>query len=365
MLDSKGGKKKMGSKKQPSLREIAEKVPCSASTVSIVLNNKGNQNRISPETQAKIKALAEQMGYSRKHASKTLPKAMVNAEFITIAIFLGLNDSAPLNEMLMAVREYPSHKGKLIEYSIHPYFPNRLKDYGPLLTGNKYDGIIILPTGKDDAEYLKGLSISIPCMALHHAIPGYNAVTINRINCGALVANLFIAKGHKKVGVVSSNTITESSRLRAFGFTSAYEAAGITDAKITVIEDKDDKDYGLTGMDMLLDSTADDPVTAVFVAGSNNFSGTINSLRKHNLSAPQDLDLVIFGNYSDNSISMCISPSITTVGHPAKKMMYDAIDLICRQIDGGILHGMIKEYCSQITFRESCVAPEGWIPPKL
>lgn len=350
----------MGKEKKVSLHDIAERVPCSPSTVSIVLKGKGNQYRISPDTQNTIKKLALDMGYIRKPEARRGDKG--ENSFIAVAIFLGLHDSMPLSDMLKGMSDYPSHKGKMIEYSIHPYAPNHLWDFESILTGSKYDGIIILPAGKGDADYLKNLKMKVPCVIMNSTIPGYNSVTSDRIACGAMVAQMFIAKGHRKVGLVTRNTITDSGRLRTFGFTSAYEKAGISDAKITVIEDKTDGDYGLASMNELLESTAGDPPTAVFVTEPNNFSGTINSLRLHGKKTPGDLDLVIFGSYSDSEINMCISPSITTVGYPVDKVMFDCVDLICHQLDGGILHGITKLHPSRFFFRESCTAPEGWTP---
>lgn len=193
-------------------------------------------------------------------------------------------------------------------------------------------------------------------------VPGYNYVTSDRIACGTMVAELFIAKGHKNVGLVTRSTITDSGRLRTFGFTSAYEKVGIEGAKITVIEDKTDGDYGFASMNELLDRTADDPPSAIFVTEPNNFSGTINSLRLHDKKVPDDMELVIFGSYSDNVVNMCISPSITTIGYPVDEMMFDCVDLICHQLEGGILHGITKFHPSKFTFRESCTRPEGWTP---
>lgn len=59
----------MGKEKRVSLRDIAEKVPCSSSTVSIVLKGKGDQYRISESTQSTIKRLAVEMGYMGKSRS--------------------------------------------------------------------------------------------------------------------------------------------------------------------------------------------------------------------------------------------------------------------------------------------------------
>lgn len=350
----------MGKEKRVSLRDIAEKVPCSSSTVSIVLKGKGDQYRISESTQSTIKRLATEMGYMGK--SRPAPPSRPAPSFISIAIFLGLQNSVPIYDMLKGISMYPEHNGKMIEYSLHPYVPTRLHDLEANLTGNKYDGLIILPTSRADSAYLKSIKITVPNVVMTASVPGYNSVTSDRIACGAMVADLFIAKGHKNVGLVTRNTFTDSGRLRAFGFTSAYDEAGITDAKITVIEDKTDGDYGYASMNELLDTTAGDPPTAIFVTEPNNFSGTISSLREHGKSVPRDFDLVIFGSYSDNVVHRCISPSITTVGYPVDEMMYDCIDLICHQLDGGILHGVTKLHSSRFVFRDSCSPPKDWTP---
>lgn len=347
----------MANGKKVSLHDIAERIPCSASTVSLVLKGKGTQYRISGETQEKIRQTARELGYFSKQDTLIADE---EDTFITIAVFLGLIDSNPINDMLKGISEYPVHKGKRIEYSIHPYLPKRLCDYKPLLTGNKYDGVIITAVSQEDRDFISSFDIKMPCVVMSAQIPGLNHVTADRIACGALVADLFIRKGHKNVGVVTRNTLTNSGRLKTFGFTSTYEEAAIPGAKITVIEDHTDGDYGLASMNELLEKTRNDPPTAIFVTEPNNFSGTINSLRNHNIKVPDDLDLVIFGSYTDNSISMCISPSITTIAYPIDKMMYDSVELICHQLDGGVLHGVSKVHSSQFVFRESCLPPENW-----
>lgn len=343
-----------------SIKQIAESIPCSPSTVSIVLNGSGDRYRIALETQKLIINAAREMGYVPKASRQYTHKGAEKKEKISIGLFMGLVDSAPFADMLKGLSTFTSFGEKAVEFCIYPYEPGALCRMRSLLIDNSFDGLIILPTGKDDCKFLQQLALNKPCVVNSQNIPGWNCVIADRIECGAAVARLFIAKGFKKIGLVTRNTLSESGMHRTFGFTSTYEKLGPRDAQITIVEDATDGDNGFASMNELLEKTGETGLDAVFVTEPNNFSGTVNSLRKNNKTSPDDFALVVFGNYSDNTVNQCISPSITTIGIPVKNMMIDSIELLCHQVEGGILNDVKKVHYPEICFRETCTKPENW-----
>lgn len=347
----------MSIKQKVTIKHIAESIPCSPSTVSIVLNGNGNRYRIARETQQLIFDSAKKMGYKAKSTSFHSRK---NPEKIRIGMFMGLVDSSPVSDMLKGISEFKKYEDKEIEYCFYPFAPSALCEMRELLLNNSFDGLIILPTGKDDCRFLQQLNISKPCVVNSQSLPGWNCVIADRIECGAAVARLFIAKGHKRIGLVTRNTLSESGMRRTFGFTSTYEKSGISDANITIVEDKTDGDNGFSSMNELLKKTTKSGLDAVFVTEPNNISGTVNSLRKNSKASPRDFDLVIFGNYSDSTVNQCLYPSITTIGIPIKNMMIDSIDLLCHQVECGVLNGVTKVHAPKIRFRETCTMPPNW-----
>ncbi len=343
-----------------SLKEVAEAVPCSPATVSVVLSGRGDAYRISGETQRLVREKARSLGYVSRRVGAAPAASERPTAPIRIGFFIGLVDSSPLGDMLSGLLARPSHNGRPIEYCTHPFLPGELPQLEPLLLNNDYDGLLLLPTGKNDCRYLSTLTIRKPCVIMTQTVPGFNCVVPDRIECGALIAKLFIAKGYRNVGLVTRNTLSESGTLRSFGFTSTYEKYGSPDAKITLVEDRTDGDYGLASMNELLDKTDGEPLEAIFVTEPNNFSGTFASLRSHGKLPLRGLELVVFGNYSDNAINRCLDPSITTIGIPVSSMVVDSVELICHQIDGGLLHGVTKVHHPELSFRESCTKPENW-----
>lgn len=338
-----------------SIKQIAESIPCSPSTVSLVLNGNGDKYRISQQTQKMILGAAKRLGYSSNDSALKPEESSNN---IRIGLFLGFDESSPICDMISAICDVSEYAGKSIEYCFYPFYPSTLIRLKDLLLHNDFDGMLLMPYTRDECNFLRDLSLDKPCVVVNKNIPGMNCVLPDRIECGAAVARLFIEKNYNSVGLLTRNTLSDSGKLRSFGFTSTYEKCGPSDAAVLIVDDNPDEDNGFSGMNKLLDETSNKKLDAVFVTEPNDFSGVINSMRANGKTPPADFDLVVFGSYSDNSISQCLSPSITTIGFPIKAMVKDGIDLLCHQIEGGILHGVSKVHAPEFCFRESCEKPE-------
>lgn len=340
-----------------SIKQIAESIPCSSSTVSIVLNGNGDKYRISKQTQAVIISAAKRLGYF----SNTVDlHSKENSKKLKIGLFVCLDDSSPINDMLSGISDTPEYGDKLIEYCLYPFFPSELISMKKLLLDNDFDGMIILPFTKEECTFIQNLSFCKPHVIISKNIPGMNCIVPDRIACGAAVAQLFITKGYSRIGLVTRNTLSDSGKMRTFGFTSTFEKLGPKNAELIIVDDNSDDDRGFSCMNQLFEKTSGMKLDAIFVTEPNDFSGVVNSMRLNGKIPPRDFDLVIFGSYADNALNQCLSPSITTIGFPIRRMMRDGIDLLCHQIEGGILNGITKVHSPEFCFRESCLKPENW-----
>ena len=343
----------MSTTKKVLIKDIAEAVCCSPSTVSIVLADKGDRYRVSQSKQQEIISVAREMGYifSKSGGSEQ------DKDTLIIAIFICFDDHMPLRSMFHGMSEFPAFGGKRLDFSMHPYQPDALWKYESIFTDKRYDGVIFVPSTETDVEFLEKSDYDFPCVIMGRIVKKYCSVIINRYEPGEVAAKIFLAKGFKRVAILRKSG-SKSGMLRTFAFVSTYKESNDADSGIMITEAEIGKD-ALFAVNKLLSAKGDLP-EAVFIADPNRLSGVLRSVHDNNITLPDDLELLAFGDYEDNSLSESLYPSISSVGPPIKQMMMDSIDLLCKQIKGPSLCGMIRELPIEVRFRDSCPKPDSW-----
>ena len=258
----------MNTNKKVLIKDIAEAVSCSPSTVSIVLAEKGDKYRISPSRQEEILYTAEEMGYfsSKSDSFKS------GKDTLVLAIFISGFDYLPLRNMLHGMAECPSYGSKRLDFSLHPYQPSHLAEYEPIFTDKRYDGVIFVPSSEDDKDFLEKARYDFPCAIMTRSIKNYNSVTTNRYESGEVAAKIFLAHGYHRVAILRRNDSSKSGLLRAFGFVSTYDSSDIPDKEVTELEVGIQED-GYSAMNRLLSGGV--LPEAVFIAEPFMLSGVL------------------------------------------------------------------------------------------
>lgn len=179
----------------PTIYDIAKFCNVSAATVSYVLNGRGNERRISGETQKKIQKAASVLGYSKGR--------IVRTDHPIIAVYwLQRHLEMTMPSLISGINDALSAEISPVDIVINPYEQGHLSSQENLWRAGSYDAAIIVAAGTDDLDYLVNHPTQIPTVLLNRELSGYSSVTIDHIEAGELAAQQAMIKGGSDLALV-------------------------------------------------------------------------------------------------------------------------------------------------------------------
>ena len=215
-------------KKSVQLGEIAKQLGISRSTVSFVLNGRGDEMRISKETQEKIRRTAREMDYQPNLNAQRLRRSASGIQFQSIAMFWCDHYGAEtLGRFISGGCRSSGDSGLQTEYALHIFHDNELHQYRELLSSNYYSGIVINGGSDNDIEFLSQVNFQVPAVFSGRSVSGISCVYVDSYALGKRCALVIAEQGYASVGVIGCRRSTSGASLRLTGFLDGCRAYGI------------------------------------------------------------------------------------------------------------------------------------------
>ena len=170
---------------------------------------------------------------------------------------------------------------------------------------------------------------NIPIILYNEEAPGVSTISVDNVVGGRIAAEYLIAKGRKKIAIVSGRTKILGSlnaEQRQNGFFQAMSAAGLSvppGGKIEVA--RYTREDGIEVMPKLLEIGVD----AIFcAAGDNTAIGLLSVARERGVRIPDDVAVI---GFDDLFIAQVSTPKLTTVRQPLKEMAEAAYKMAVTQ----------------------------------
>jgi DNA-binding LacI/PurR family transcriptional regulator len=282
--------------KAVKLADIAAKLDVSVVTVSKALSG---QKGVSEEMRARIRKLADEMGYvSKKNVSerkKTVTKSY-NIGVLIQETYLDKFDSFYWM-MYQHVATHAMERGSFTMLEV--VSPRMEKHLVPpkLLTGQKVDGIIVI--GKLSEGYLTYIreNAKIPRIYMDFVDDNKSAdaVLSDSYYGSYYLTNYLFSMGHTKIAYVGTLLATNSITDRYLGYTKSLMEHGQHYRPEWLIADRD-VESGLIDDENLLQLPEDMP-TAFFCNCDLTAGKLINKLRRFGYRVPEDISVVGYDNY--------------------------------------------------------------------
>lgn len=291
--------------KAVKLADIAEKVGVSVVTVSKALSG---QKGVSEEMRARIKDLADEMGYMPIHAAQTGRARSYTIGVITFeAYFTKFASFYWKMYQELATRAVKKNCFSMLEV-ISTYDEENLMLPKLILENQKIDGIIVI--GKPKRDYLKMLyqnkKIPMVFMDFYDDEDVVDCVVSASFNGMYRMTDYLIKNGHTRIAYVGSLMFTESITDRYFGYCKALMENGIETRRDWVIKDRDYND-GVIGPEYVLQLPKDMP-TAFVCNNDVTAYALIQQLKRENYRVPEDISVVgyddyLYPEYGDSNIT--------------------------------------------------------------
>lgn len=320
--------------KKASLKDIANILDMSKTTISFVLNGKGDQMKISKATQEKVLEAAKRLNYQPNQLARSLSSGKTN----TIGLVIPNIGDVFYAEIARAMERKAHKQGYNIMYCSSEEDPKRERDLINMLKARQVDGLIIAPTKLDKTEILHLKKEDYPFVLIDRYFPKIETNYVITDNHKGMyrAVDFLVSKGYKKIAFVCVQNYLEVIKQRFEGYKNALRDNGLRFSNKLVKE----IDYFNMDEDIheklydLLSSNSD--IEALVFATNFLCTAGLGALKKMGLKIPTDIAISTF---DDRALFKLMNPGITAVAQPTQLIGEKALDILLDEIESGDASG--------------------------
>ncbi len=312
-----------------TIKDIAEKLGLSYSSVSRALNNKAG---VSDETRKAVVKVASDLGYSPNE----LARSLVGKSSNTIGVVLPDIKNSYFSEVLQGILEGASEANLTCVFCISNWSKDREKQYIAELQQKRINGIILKRTN-DYTEYTQK-DIAVPAVIIENRSSDshFGYVEVDN-HLGATIATKHLLDcGYKNIAFVGGLKNARSCVLRHKGYAEVLKSSGFEYVKERVSFGEFTLDSGYHQTKALFEKRPE--IDAFF--GSNDVIslGVLKYLHERQIHVPEQIGVIGFDN-----IQLSDYPTIglTTISQPTNSIGRSAFNLLYEQIQGSPPHRVI------------------------
>ncbi|GAA1761055.1 LacI family DNA-binding transcriptional regulator [Agromyces humatus] len=328
-----------------TLAAVADEAGVSLSTISKVLNGRSD---VSAGTRARVEGLLAERGYQRR-----VGRADAKSDLIEL-VFHELDPIWSM-ELIEGVESVAKAHGLSVVLTVSGSRHAPDPDWIEGVMRRRPVGIVLV-FSELAPEYRERLrSRAIPVVIVDPAgDPSPDVPSVGSANwSGGLAATRhLIDLGHRRIAAITGPADMMCSLARIDGYRSAMNSAGLPiDPEWIRFGD-----FHVTGgrdrARELLD--ASDRPTAIFAGSDMQALGVLEAARERGLRVPDDLSVV---GYDDIPLARWLTPRLTTVHQPLKRMGEEAASLVIRLADETPATTPRMDLATSLVVRESTAPP--------
>ena len=315
--------------KKVSIKDIAAAAGVSATTVSIVLNGRAREMKISETMARKVERLAEKLQYRPNHFAKGLRTGKTN----TIGLIVDDISNYFFGHLAKVVEEEADKKGYTVMFCSSENNEGKSRNILNMLVDKHMDGYIIAPTTFMLPEIEQLLEEKRPTVLIDRYFPDLNSnyVTVDNYQGSLDAINHLASKGIRKIALVTNDTDQLQMQQRIDGYMEGLIKNAIQPDKSLVKkipfgwpEQKQVKELALFFMKQK------DKFEAVFFTSNNLGVAGLEAFSNLGISVPEQVSVICF---DDNDLFRLGKPGITVMSQPIKQMAKKAVEVLVKQIE--------------------------------
>ncbi len=310
--------------KKPTLQDVAQRAEVSTATVSRCLNEPG---KVRNEVRKKINKAINDLGYVPHGAARALASRRTR----TIGAIVPTIDNAIFSEAIQHLQQGLAKANFTLLLTNSSYsLEEELNEVNSLLSRG-IDGLVLVGELHHPEVFAAIEREQIPYVNLWTYNPSskYSCIGFDHIKAGHQLAKHLVDLGHKEIGIVSG-FLENNDRaiLRLQGMKETIEEAGLSFQEDKIIECRYSVEQGCAATHTLLDRHPE--ITAINCGNDILALGALAAARERGLDVPKDLSVTGFDNLE---MIPYLSPALTTVNSPSKRMGEMAAEYILKQLE--------------------------------
>ncbi|MDO5523564.1 MAG: LacI family DNA-binding transcriptional regulator [Bacteroidia bacterium] len=310
-----------------SLKDIAKAVGVSVATVSLVLNGKDKNGRVSKEMSEKIVEKAKELNY----VPNSLAKGLKMGHSKTIGLIVADISNVFFGTLALHIQNYAEKEGYTVVIGNTNEKLEEMQKVIIFLNSRQVDGLIITPAEESEKLIKELMERNKPLVLVDRSFPELNipSVLINNYEISYYSTQKLIDKGCRNPAFVSYKQNQFHTNERKRGFIEAVKSAGmykpenIKEVRYQYLTDDMNK-----AISELINSNEN--IDGIFFATNSLSLAGVKSLFKHNINIQRDIQVMCF----DETEAFNLLPfSVPFIKQPIEKMAKEALKLLLYQIE--------------------------------
>ncbi len=303
-----------------SLKDVAKRAGVSVATASRAL---ADHPRISEATKARVRQVAEELGYTPSAVARSL----VKQETHTIGVITTTVTDPYAAEVVRAVEDAAEAAGyHLFLFASHS-LPRREVTGIRMLYERRVDGIIVISARALDFYPDLIDTIRIPLVLINGVFPHPRVRSVRTDNRQGmqLATEYLLDLGYRRIAFIGGPPQGRSAQDRWLGYLDALARAGITPDGDLVFPGSGRSDDGRRALRYMVNLPS--PPDAVVCYNDLTAMGVLAEAWSLGIRVPQDLAVIGFDNVPFSELT---APPLTTVAQPTEEMGHTAVEQILR-----------------------------------
>lgn len=310
-----------------TIKDIANRLGISPATVSRSLND---FPEIKAETKAKVKAMADELGYRPNKSAQKLVSGKSNSVGIILKYASAQTADPSLYEMMIGLSQYLSEKDLDLIFQV-AISEDEVSPYKRLLAKQSVDGFIIsAPTRNDPRiEYLQQQQVPFVVHGKgEYGEVDYAYFDIDNYSVGYDSTHLLQQLGHERIALINGADGLAFSRDRRRGYIAAMENAHGSHDEDLISFGPVTESYAYKTASKMLDSEA--PPTAFVCANTPSAAGVLSCLRDRKLRCPENISIIAHDDGYPGYNTENFTPKLTVTSSPLRDACVPLADIMAK-----------------------------------
>lgn len=305
-----------------SLKDIAKEAGVSVTTVSLIINNKSQNGRISAAVVARVNKIIKEKNYQ----PNIIARSLRTGKSTTIGLIVEDISNHFFASISKTIERVANKNGYKVIYASTDNDDQKARELVEMMQLNQVDGIIITPTIGIKSAIEELIKQEKPIVLFDRYFPGMNVsyIVLDNFKGAYDMTSHLIKKGYKNIAFITVSSKMNQLQQRLEGYKKALEDNQLANTNL-VLEFKyeSDKAEKLKAIDKFLQKNKQ--VDALFF--STNYLGIIGVeyMTNQKLKIPQDYGFVSF---DDHELFKFLNPAITVMAQPIELLANEAINAL-------------------------------------
>ncbi|RPD44511.1 LacI family transcriptional regulator [Hymenobacter sediminis] len=311
-------------KKRTLIHDIASHLEVSIATVSLVLNGKAKQSRISDAVAERVLKYVDEVGYKPNHLAKSLRTGK------THVIGLVVEDiSNPFfATVAWLIEKQAFERGYRIIYCSTDNNPVKARELIRMFQERHVDGYIIVPSEGMEEEITDILREQTPTVLFDRYLPDLptNYVVVDGAQGTYDATCHLLEQGFRRVAFVTTTSGQTQMQARLEGYCRALEEQQVPTLvqQLTVTKDAE---AVITSIQAFIQ--ANQEIDAIIFSTNYLSIYGLEAISRLQLRIPDDLAVV---SYDDHDLFRLYTPAITVIAQPVESIAQNVIDILLAEL---------------------------------